>query len=140
VEVPPYFVTGGGWFWSEKGDFRNDLQLESKANFGLVAKYFPDNPVPQGSLEFNLRKGELKFHSTLFETLKINPDSGEIELTGWGKTKTEESYQFQLWGMDAEPDLFRIRIWKPGEKGNQVLYDNRMEQPLEGGNIKIHKE
>jgi hypothetical protein len=50
-------------------------------------------------------------------------------------------YKFQIWAGDnsvPDPDTFRIKIWDDGSGTDYVKYDNGMDQPISGGNIKIH--
>ena len=48
-----------------------------------------------------------------------------------------------LWAGDGSgpngDDTFRIRIWRDTVSGEDVLYDNGMEQPIGGGNIIVHR-
>jgi hypothetical protein len=39
---------------------------------------------------------------------------------------------------DNEPENFRIKIWYEEDSAGVVVYDNGLDQPIEGGSIVIH--
>ncbi len=46
-----------------------------------------------------------------------------------------------IWAKDLDPDddTFRIKIWwEDGYANETLVYDNGFDQPIGGGNIKIH--
>ena len=46
-----------------------------------------------------------------------------------------------IWAQDDNPDdTFRIKIWYENGNGENVHYDNGSDQPIGGGNIKVHKK
>ena len=45
------------------------------------------------------------------------------------------------WAKDLDPggdDTFRLKIWYDVDGNEQLVYDNGIDQPIGGGNIKIH--
>ena len=64
--------------------------------------------------------------------------SNYARFKGWGSINGEDGYRFMLWAGD-DPDTFRIRIWEEDDVGNEYdIYDNGMDQLIEGGSIVIH--
>jgi hypothetical protein len=131
------FVTGGGWIYSEPGDYRPDTSLEGKANFGFVSKYKKGATGPIGQTEFVFQTVDLNFHSSSYDWLVVNQNGSNAQFKGSGTINGQGDYKFMLWGTDGEPDMFRIKIWE--ENGGEiVVYDNGFNQPIGGSSIVIH--
>jgi len=131
------FVTGGGWFMSPAGAYSPDPTLEGKATFGFVSKYKKGASLPDGNTEFQFRAGDLNFHSTSYEWLIVNQNNTNAQFKGSGTINGAGNYGFMIWAGDGTPDTFRIKIWDAATE--VVVYDNGVQQPIEGGNIVIHK-
>jgi hypothetical protein len=141
------FVTGGGWFNSPAGAYKDDPSLTGKANFGFVSKYH--NGVPTGQTQFQFKAGNLNFHSSSYDWLVVGGHKAQYR--GTGTINGSGSYKFMLTVIDGQQpggggvDRIRIRIW--GESG--VVYDNKVggdqsdtadpDTVLGGGSIVIHK-
>jgi hypothetical protein len=135
------FVTGGGWIWSRAGALTADPSVSGRANFGFVSRYRKGANVPDGNTQFVFQAGDLNFSSTTYDWLLVSGNS-VARFKGAGTVKgmaapTGELYQFMIWAGDRDPDTFRIRIWYEEEE-EVVVYDNGMDQPIEGGQIIIH--
>lgn len=132
------FVTGGGWFSSPAGAYRDNLSLTGKASFGFVSKYVKGKTLPTGSTEFQFQAGGLSFSSTAYEWLVVNQAGMNAQFKGVGALNGSTGYKFMVWAKDGAPDTFRIQIT---DSGGTVVYDNSDEEfgtPLAGGNIMIH--
>lgn len=58
---------------------------------------------------------------------------------GVGTINGAGEYKFKIWAGDGEPDTFRIKIWTEDGGGVEtVIYDNGMDQEINGGSIVIH--
>jgi hypothetical protein len=139
------FVTGGGWIYSEAGNYANDPEAEGRANFGFVSKYKKGAEVPTGNTEFQFKTADLNFHSSTYDWLVVT-GSDYARFKGSGTINGMGDYRFMLWAGDA-PDTFRIKIWEEDEtSGDEFdVYDNGFEgsgyengQPIDGGSIVIH--
>lgn len=147
VVFDPYggFVTGGGWIDSPPGaHVVNPDDPGGKANFGFVAKYKKGASEPMGNTQFEFDVGHLEFHSDSYDWLVIGGTSAIFK--GSGTINEEGEYKFKLWAVDGEipeggeVDKFRIKIWEEDEFGVEtVIYDNKEETELGGGQIMIHK-
>lgn len=138
------FVTGGGWINSPAGTYKPDPTLTGKANFGFVSKYQPGNNMPTGNTEFNFKAGSFNFHSDTYEWLVVNQGSTNAQFKGSGTVNGSlapngTAYKFMLWAKDGSPDTFRIKIWYEDGGSEVLVYDNGFDQPIGGGNIKVHK-
>jgi hypothetical protein len=131
------FVTGGGWIYSEPGAYAPDTTLEGKANFGFVSKYKKGATVPTGNTEFVFQAGDLNFHSSSYQWLVVT-GSNYARFKGTGTINGSGDYKFMLWAGDNEPDTFRIKIWWEENDIENIVYDNGMNQPIEGGSIIVH--
>ncbi len=133
------FVTGGGTIWSEPGDYAWNPDAEGVANFGFVAQYKKGANVPVGNTNFVFSAGDLHFQSSEYDWLIV---AGEMaQFKGKGTIEGESGlYKFKLWARDDDPDTFHIKIWEEIDDVEVVVYDNRHDDPLIGGNIFIHKE
>jgi len=130
-------VTGGGWIDSPAGAYRAEPQLSGKATFGFVSMYKKGAAVPTGNTQFNFQVADLNFHSDSYDWLVIAGETARFK--GLGTVNGEEGYRFMLWAGDGDPDTFRIKIWTEDNNVETVIYDNGMNQPIEGGNIVVHK-
>ncbi|HCO93553.1 MAG TPA: hypothetical protein DIU00_06315 [Phycisphaerales bacterium] len=136
------FVTGGGWIDSPAEAYVPDPALSGKATFGFVSKYKKGTTVPTGNTEFQLKAGDLNFHSTSYDWLVVT-GSDYANFKGTGTIDGLGSYKFKLWAGDSAPDTFQIKIWTEDDLGTEtVVYDNGSEessdQEIGGGNIVVH--
>jgi PKD repeat protein len=118
------FVTGGGWISPPSG----------RANFGFVAKYHDDDPLPSGNTLFQYKTGNLMFKSTSYDWLVIAGNRAILQ--GSGTVNGSGEYSFRLNVTDNSPDTFRITI--TNKTNGVVVYDNGADTPLSGGSITIH--
>ena len=132
------FVTGGGWIFSDPGNYVPDPELEGKANFGFVSKYKKGANVPTGNTEFQFKTAGLNFHSTDYDWLVVNQGGENAQFKGAGTINGTGNYKFMLWAGDGEPDTFRIKIWEEIDGVEWIRYDNGFHQSLGGGSIVIH--
>jgi len=133
------FVTGGGWIDSPEGAYKPDPSLIGKATFGFVSKYKKGATTPTGNTEFQLRAGDLNFHSSSYEWLVVTGND-YAKFKGSGTINGMGDHKFKIWAGDGEPDTFRIKIWGEDEFGIEtVIYDNGMEPAIGGGSIVVHK-
>ncbi|MEW5871064.1 MAG: fibronectin type III domain-containing protein [Chloroflexota bacterium] len=135
-------VTGGGWITSPAGAYPANPSVEGKANFGFESKIKPNGETASGTVEFQLKTGELRFHSQGEQSLAFT-ESGQAIFSGYGALNGElapngQAYRFTLWVNDGAPDTLRIKIWYQDGDLAVVIYDNAADQPIEGGNIVIH--
>ncbi len=132
------FVTGGGWIDSPAGAYRLDPALSGRATFGFVARYQRGQSVPDGNTQFRFHAGGLAFQSTSYQWLIVNQNGANAQFKGAGTINGAGDYGFMIWAGDGNPDTFRIKIWS-GADENAVVYDNGMDQPIDGGAIQIHR-
>lgn len=110
-----------------------------KASFGFTAKYRKGANVPSGNTQFTFKSGGLDFHSSSYDWLVVNQGDSNAQFKGEGSINGEGSYHFMLWaGDDDAGDTFRIKIWEEVNGTEAVVYDNGMDQPIEGGQIVVH--
>jgi hypothetical protein len=133
------FVTGGGWFDSPAGAYKDDPSMEGQATFGFVSRYKKGATIPTGNTAFEFAAGDLYFQSTSYDWLVVTGSDyakfkGSGTINGWG------DFKFMLWAGDGAPDTFRIRIWEEDENTAEEIdiYDNGSDQPINGGSIVIH--
>jgi hypothetical protein len=131
------FVTGGGWIGSPAGAWHGDAATAGRASFGFVWKYLNGSTIPSGNTEFVFQAAGLKFRSTTYEWLVVNPGGTSAQFRGTGRVNGQDGYGFMIWATDGSPDTFRIRIWADGDEDN-AIYDNGSGQSLGGGSIVIH--
>jgi hypothetical protein len=141
VSAEPSLVMGNGWFRSPAGAYIADPSLESYAIFAFVARYKQGANVPVGITKFMFNTGELNFQSSSYDWLVVT-GSNYAKFKGSGMVNGElapngEEYKFKIWARDATPDTFRIKIWYEVDDSEVVVYDNGMDQEIEGGNIVI---
>ena len=113
--------------------------MSGKATFGFVSKYKKGASVPSGNTEFHFKTGDLKFHSDTYQWLVVT-GSNYAKFKGTGVINGEAGYKFMVWAGDNEPDTFRIKIWYEENGIETVVYDNGMDQEIQGGNIVVHTE
>jgi hypothetical protein len=138
------FVTGGGWIDSPEGACQLDWcddDTTGKANFGFVSKYKKGADVPTGQTEFQLKAGDLNFHSSSYDWLVVT-GSNYARFKGLGTINGEGDYKLMLWAGDGTgssgEDTFRIKIWWEEGEAEHVVYDNGMYQAIGGGSIVVH--
>lgn len=141
------FVTGGGWIYSNPGDYVPAPSLEGKATFGFVSKYKKGATIPDGNTEFQFQAGDLNFHSDSYDWLVI-AGFDRAKYKGVGAINGSGNYEFMLTAVDNgnSGDTFRIKIWDK-DNADTVVYDNKMGGDdsydgtvIGGGNIKVHKK
>jgi hypothetical protein len=139
------FVTGGGWIDSPAGAYTADPSLSGKATFGFVSKYKKGASVPTGTTAFAFDMAGFEFYSDNYEWLVVNKSGINAQFKGSGTVNAAldpngNPYKFMLWAGDGSPDTFRIRIWWEDTSGAEnVVYDNGSDQPINAGNIVVHK-
>jgi hypothetical protein len=131
------FVTGGGWFNSPASAYAADPSLSGKATFGFVSKYKKGATIPTGNTEFQFHAGDLNFHSSDYDWLVVT-GSDYAKFKGTGTINGEGEYKFMIWAGDNDVDTFSIKIWEEVDEVETVIYDNGIDQPIEGGNIVVH--
>jgi hypothetical protein len=127
------FVTGGGWINSPPGALTSNPALTGKATFGFVSKYNKGANIPSGNTEFQFKAGDLNFKSTSYDWLVVAGNKAQFK--GTGTINGMGEYKFMLYANDGSPDTFRIKI----TDGDNIVYDNKIDTDLGGGNIVIHK-
>ncbi len=138
------FVIGGGWIKSPAGAYLADETLQGVVTFGFVSRYKKGTSVPDGNTEFLFKAGRLNFHSECYEWLVVNRSDSRAQYKGQGTINGNlapigSAYKFMIWAKDGTPDTFRIKIWWEDATGEQVVYDNGVEQAIGGGSIVVHK-
>jgi hypothetical protein len=135
-------VTGGGSIESRPGACPGDPELIGKATFGFVCKYAKGSETPKGETQFQVRNGDLKFHSQGYEWLVLI--GGKAQFKGYGLLNGAPGYEFLVTATDAQlgtsqgTDKFQIKIWDT----HGVVYDSGLgtadeSQPITQGNIAI---
>ncbi|MGH7501982.1 MAG: hypothetical protein ACREL7_09515 [Longimicrobiales bacterium] len=113
-----------------------------KAQFGFVAKYKKGASMPEGNTQFTFQAGGIDLHSTSYDWLVVNQGGSNAHFKGEATVNGVPGYRFMLWAGDGNgpngEDTFRIRIWQDAGSGEDVQYDNAMNQPIAGGNIIVH--
>lgn len=120
-------VTGGGWINSPAGAFPASPSLTGKANFGFVSKYQKGASVPVGETEFQLKVGNLNFHSTGYNWLVVS--GARAQYKGSGTINGGGDYGFTLTAVDGQvggggADKLRLKIYD--KASGTVIYDNQM--------------
>jgi hypothetical protein len=131
-------ATGGGWFWSAKGNLKNDPESEGKATFGFVVKYKQE--AAAGNLEFQYHVGDINLKDRDITWLVVS--SPLVQFQGEGTINGEGLYTFRVKAMDGnkaggQPDEFTIRIWQGTDTEVDPIYQ-AIHAELGGGNIIIH--
>jgi hypothetical protein len=134
------FATGGGWFWSGKGNLKRDLESEGKATFGFVVKYKQE--AAAGNLEFQYHAGDINLKSGDIAWLAVSGTSAQFQ--GSGTINGEGLYTFRALAKDGDQgagtsDEFNIRIWEGTDTEAGPIY-NALHAELGGGNIMVHKK
>src|SRR5206468_4378684 len=93
------YVTGGGWFMSPMGAFKQDFTLIGRATFGFVSKYQKGATVPTGNTEFQFQAANLNFHSDQYDWLVVA--GARAQYQGTGTINGQGSYQLLLPAIDA---------------------------------------
>jgi hypothetical protein len=141
-------VTGGGWINSPAGAYPANPSLAGKANFGFVSKYQKGASVPVGETEFQLKVGNLNFHSTSYNWLVVS--GARAQYKGSGTINGGGDYGFTLTAVDGQvnggggADKLRLKIYD--KASGTVIYDNQMGSAdgsspstvLGGGSVVIH--
>jgi len=131
-------ATGGGWFWSAKGNLKRDLESEGKVIFGFVVKY--KQGAAAGNLEFQYHVGDINLKSSDITWLVVS--STNVEFQGKGAINSEGLYTFRVLAKDGDQaggqlDEFTIRMWQGTDTEADPIYQVIHAQ-LGGGNIIIH--
>jgi sugar lactone lactonase YvrE len=142
------FITGGGWIISPAGAYQPDETLNGKAVFGFFSKYKKGANVPEGNTEFHFLVGNLSFQSTAYNWLVVSKQNATAQFKGSGLLNEAldpngNPYKFMLWAGDETGtngfDTFRIRIWwESDDEIEHIVYDNGVDQEIDGGNIVVH--
>jgi hypothetical protein len=136
------FVTGGGWINSPAGSLIASPLLSGNANFGFVSKYKKGASTPTGQTQFQFKTGDFNFHSSSYDWMVIAGPLAQYK--GSGTVNRGGNYGFLLTAKDSAisggpaSDTFRIKIWDK-DAADAVVYDNGMDQAVDGGSIVIHK-
>ena len=112
-------------------------------------KYKKGKNVPDGNTQFNFQAADLNFHSSTYEWLIVNQNGANAQFKGAGTINGDpapggDEFMFMIWAGDGdhadpeEDDTFRIKIWHEDGGDEVVVYDNGVDQPIGGGQIKIH--
>jgi len=131
-------ATGGGWFWSAKGNLKADPESEGKATFGFIVKYKQGGAA--GNLEFQYHVGDINLKDTEITWLIVS--SVNVQFQGEGTINGEGLYTFRVLAADGDktggqPDEFTIRIWQGTDTEADPIYQ-AINVQLGGGNIIIH--
>jgi len=131
-------ATGGGWFWSAKGNLKEDPESEGKATFGFVVKY--KHEAAAGNLEFQYRVGDINLKSTGITWLVVS--SANAQFQGEGTINGDGLYTFRVLAKDGDktggqPDEFTVKIWQGTDTEADPIYQ-AINAQLSGGNIIIH--
>ena len=132
------FATGGGWFWSAKGNLKRDLESEGKATFGFVMKYKQE--AAAGNLQFQYHVGDINLKSGDITWLVMSSTSARFQSEG--TINGEGLYTFRVQAQDGDqagdqPDEFTIRIWEGTDTEADPIYQ-AIHAQLAGGNIIVH--
>ena len=134
------FVNGDGWVNSPEGAYIDDISLTGKAIFSFESKYMDGDTIPIGNIKFQFEAANLNFYSNTYDWLVVNQDGTNAQFKGYGTINGTEDCNFMLWVTDDTPDTFRIKIWTEDDGKDNIIYDNGMDQPINGGSIIVHKE
>ena len=134
------FVTGGGWFVSQKGNLKKDPESTGPVTFGFVARY--KEQAAAGNLEFQYRAGNINLKSTSLMWLVISDTSAQFQ--GIGTINETGTYTFRVLAKDGnqsagQTDEFTIRIWEGTNTEADPIYQ-AIKSPLSGGNIIVHRK
>jgi hypothetical protein len=133
------FVTGSGGIDSPPGAFAGDPSLAGRAVFGFYSRYQRGAQAPTGRTGFLFRAAGLRFESTSYDWLVVT-GGNYARFKGSGAINGEPGYGFMVWAGDGTgsggEDTFRIKIWR--EDNEYVVYDNGMNQAVDGGDIRVN--
>ncbi len=132
------FATGGGWFWSAKGNLKRDIESEGKATFGFVVKY--KQQAAAGNLEFQYHAGDINLKGRDMTWLTVSSISAQFQ--GVGTINGQGLYTFRVIAKDGDqaggqPDEFTIRIWEDTDTEVDPIYQ-AIHVQLTGGSIAVH--
>jgi len=137
------FISGAGWINSPPGAYVKDPSLTGKAQFAFISKYVKKSNTPAGHTAFMFQAGDLNFQSSSYEWLLVTQPYTRFK--GTGTINGEGGYEFMIWAQDSDAtyysdiDTFRIKIWRKEDEEEIVIYDNGIENAVEGGNIIVHE-
>jgi hypothetical protein len=124
-----------------------DPTLLGNANFGFVSRYKNGAAVPDGSVQFQFKVGDLNFHSNTQQWLVVNRSGANAQLKGTGTVTGSlapgaRPFDFMIWAGDGigpgGADTFSIKIWCEGVNHEEtVVYNNGAVQPIGGGSISL---
>lgn len=136
IEDPDY---ADGYHWVDYLELTGNPAVTGQANFGFVSKYKKGADIPTGQTQFEFEAGNLDFHSTDYEWLVVT-GADYAKFKGSGTINDTGDYQFMLWAGDngQDGDTFRIKIWTEDNGIETVIYDNGMDQTINGGQIVVH--
>lgn len=138
------FVSGGGWFDSPAGAYKDDPALSGKANFGFVSKYKRGAIAPSGDTHFEFETAAMEFNSTAYDWLVVSGTDAQFKGVGTINDALAPSgnpYKFKVWAGDDSPDTLHIKIWDEDAGANEIVYyDNGSQQAISHGNIIVHKK
>ncbi|WP_035671471.1 T9SS type A sorting domain-containing protein [Flavobacterium sp. 83] len=92
------FAAGNGSFDSPMGAYSFNTTCIAKARFGFSIKYKKGSTLPQGELDFQLKKNKMKFESTSFQWLVIAGNKSQFK--GTGKINNMGTYNFIVTAID----------------------------------------
>jgi hypothetical protein len=134
--------TGGGWFDSPAGAYKDQSSLTGKAHFSFASRYKTGETVPDSSVQFSLKQAKIDFKSTLVEWLVVA--GSKATYTGVGTMNGVGGYGFLLSAIDdpSSADKIRMKIWD----ASGVIYDSQTgaadaadpSVEIGGGSIVIH--
>ncbi|MFC1952949.1 PKD domain-containing protein [Chloroflexota bacterium] len=133
-------ATGGGWIWSEPGNFASEPESEGKATFGFIMRYKQD--APDGNLEFQYHVGDINLKDTEITWLVVSNASAQFQ--GVGTINGEGLYTFRVLAKDGnkaggQPDEFTIKIWEGTDTEADPIY-KALNVELGGGSIIVHNK
>jgi hypothetical protein len=92
------FAVGNGSFDSSAGSYLTNTTCVAKARFGFSIKYKKGTTIPQGELDFQLKKAKMKFESISFQWLVIS--GNKTQFKGTGKINNLGTYNFTVTAID----------------------------------------
>ncbi len=135
-------LSGSGWFDSPDGATVANPSATGRVNFGLDVKYEDGRTRPSGDVEFEIRAGDLHFHSTSFEWMVVAGATARVK--GSGTINGAGDYEFLVTVIDGGGDRIRVQI---RQRSGGVVYDTQIgaadgAEPvmgIGGGDIRIHR-
>jgi hypothetical protein len=129
------FVEGDGWINSPEGAYIADSSLTGKAIFSFESEYLNGDNIPMGSIEFQFETANLDLYSNTYDWLVLNQDGTFAQFKGHGTINDSEDCNFMLWVTDDTPVTFRVQIWTEDDGQQNIIYDNGIDKPINGGSI-----